>query len=112
MCQMFAGQPPESYEYQTRSIRLHGHSTSIRLESTFWRLLEHVAREQGMSLPKFITTLHDEVVELHGSATNFTSLLRCATVVHLESVRAAPRDAAPRQHAASQGPTAAAVVSG
>lgn len=37
-----------------------------------------------MPLSKFISTLHDEVSELHGETRNFTSLLRCACLVHLE----------------------------
>ena len=35
MCQVYAGQPPESYEPVTRRLRLSGHSTSIRLERSF-----------------------------------------------------------------------------
>jgi len=28
----------------------------------------------------FLSTLHSEVIEIHGEAKNFTSLLRCACV--------------------------------
>lgn len=94
MCHIFAGQAPETYEFQTRSVRIGGHSTSIRLEAAFWSVLEQVAAHQGMSLGKFITKLHDEVLELHGEVRNFASLLRCSCLIYLDEVRAsapAPR---------------------
>ncbi|MEM8821219.1 MAG: ribbon-helix-helix domain-containing protein, partial [Pseudomonadota bacterium] len=40
MCQIFAGQDPGDYASETRSMRLSGHSTSIRLEVSFWRVLD------------------------------------------------------------------------
>lgn len=87
MCRIFAGQPPEAYSYQTRSIRLGGHSTSIRLEAAFWSILEEIAAAETMSLAKFLTTLHDEVLEFRGEATNFTSLLRCACLTYVAQLR-------------------------
>ena len=50
MCHIFSGQDPSSYAYHTRSVRLGGHSTSIRLEAAFWQILEEIAAEQGVSL--------------------------------------------------------------
>ena len=82
MCQIFAGQDPATYDSETRSIRLNGHSTSIRLEAAFWSALEEIAARQDMTLPQFVSKLHGEVLELHGEARNFTSLLRCACLVH------------------------------
>ncbi|NHF73778.1 ribbon-helix-helix domain-containing protein [Paracoccus xiamenensis] len=83
MCQIFAGQDPRRYEAVTRRLRLNGQSTSIRLERAFWGILDDIAANQGMSTPAFISKLHSEVLELHGEARNFTSLLRCACTVHL-----------------------------
>lgn len=87
MCRIFAGQPPATYAYQTRSVRLGGHSTSIRLEAAFWTILEEIAQGQGTSLAKFLTALHDEVLELHGEVGNFASLLRCACLRYLAEVK-------------------------
>ena len=78
MCQIFAGQAPDSYESVTRSLRLNGQSTSIRLEASFWEMLDGIAAAEGFTTPAFISKLHAEVLELHGEARNFTSLLRCA----------------------------------
>ncbi|MEM7179037.1 MAG: ribbon-helix-helix domain-containing protein [Pseudomonadota bacterium] len=84
MCQIFAGQDPENYASETRSIRLNGHSTSIRLEASFWARLEQLAAHQQMSVPQFVSQLHDEVLELRGEVGNFTSLLRCACLIDAE----------------------------
>jgi predicted DNA-binding ribbon-helix-helix protein len=83
MCQLFAGQELESYEYETRSLRLNGQSTSIRLERAFWNVLTNIAEAEELSTPRFISRLHSDVLELHGEARNFTSLLRCACLIHL-----------------------------
>ena len=87
MCQIFADQPPEAYAYQTRSVRLGGHATSIRLEGAFWQILEEVAAAQGQPLAKFLTKLHDEVLYLSGDTHNFTSLLRCACLTYIAEIR-------------------------
>lgn len=89
MCQIFAGQNPERYESVTRRLRLNGQSTSIRLERAFWRILDQIARREGLTTPAFISKLHAEVLEQHGEARNFTSLLRCTCTIHLGEDQAA-----------------------
>lgn len=84
MCHLFASQNPDSYVYETRSIRLNGQSTSIRLERVFWNILEQIAALEGMSVPCFISTLHREVLLMWGPVPNFTSHLRCICLVALE----------------------------
>ncbi len=83
MCQIFAGQDPERYESVTRRLRLNGQSTSIRLEAAFWRILDDIARKDGVSTPALLSKIHAEVLELQGEVANFTSLLRCACTIHL-----------------------------
>lgn len=87
MCWIFSGQPAERYLFLTRSIRLGGHATSIRLEAAFWAILDEVAAKEGVTIAKFLTKLHDEVLAFQGEATNFTSLLRCACLTYVEEVR-------------------------
>ncbi len=88
MCHLFASQSPESYAFETRSIRLNGQSTSIRLEKIFWTILEQIAAGEGMSVPRFISTLHSEVLQVWGEVANFTSHLRCICLVAVEDGRA------------------------
>ena len=83
MCRIFASQDPSTYRSATRSIRLNGQSTSVRLEAAFWDVLDAIAAEQGFSTPGFLSKLHGEVLEIHGEARNFTSLLRCVCLEHL-----------------------------
>ncbi len=83
MCEIFAGQDPASYAYVARSVRLAGHATSIRLEAAFWDILDEIAQHQGLTTPRFLSTLYDEVMELRGGIANFSSLLRVACVLHL-----------------------------
>ena len=82
MCQMFAGQPQSNYDYQSRSIRLNGLSTSVRLEQKFWEILDQMAQNEEVSTPQFISTLYSEVTALHGEAKNFTSILRCTCLIY------------------------------
>jgi predicted DNA-binding ribbon-helix-helix protein len=81
MCHLFASQAPDSYAFETRSIRLNGQSTSLRLEKVFWAILEEIAANEGMSVPRFVSTLHQEVLLLRGEVPNFTSHLRCICVI-------------------------------
>jgi predicted DNA-binding ribbon-helix-helix protein len=82
MCQLFAHQPQRDYESQTRSLRIDGHCTSIRLELAFWDTLEEIASKEDMSLAKFLTRLHSEVLDHCGEVHNFASLLRCSCLIY------------------------------
>ncbi len=90
MCRIFAELPESAYAYQTRSVRLGGHVTSIRLEASYWAILEEISAAQGVSLGRFLSRLHDEVLEFRGGETNFASLLRCACLTYASEVRGAP----------------------
>jgi predicted DNA-binding ribbon-helix-helix protein len=84
MCQIFAGQDPTRYQLETRSMRLNGQSTSIRLEKAFWSILDEMAQAEGITTPVFVSKLHDEVLQLHGEPRNFTALLRCTCLLQRE----------------------------
>jgi predicted DNA-binding ribbon-helix-helix protein len=100
MCRIFAGQDPQSYAYRSRSFRLNGHVTSLRLEAAYWSILEEIAQRQGMSLGRFLSELHDEVLEERGEVANFASLLRCACLTYLAELRDRPEPEAERRAAA------------
>ena len=42
-----------------------------------------MAETEGLTTPKFIAKLHDEVLDLHGDVRNFTSLLRVVCAIYL-----------------------------
>src|ERR1044072_5192004 len=97
MCHLFAHQPQRAYEAPNRSLRMGRHCSSIRLAMSFWDTLEEIAAKEGMSLAKFLTTLHDEVLDHHGEVKNFASLLRCSCLIY----RAKSAAAVPEFHAAT-----------
>ncbi|WP_333822083.1 ribbon-helix-helix domain-containing protein [Pinisolibacter sp.] len=76
MCHVFASTDPELFEPQTRSVRIAGVVTSLRLETAFWRIVDDIARASDMTTGRFLSSLYDEVVELRGEVGNFASLLR------------------------------------
>ncbi|QNK69426.1 ribbon-helix-helix domain-containing protein [Variovorax sp. PAMC26660] len=79
MCEVFISADPQSYDARTRSVRLHGVVTSIRLENLFWQVLEEIAQRDGMVVVQLIERLYDELVAARGEVGNFASFLRvCA----------------------------------
>ena len=83
MCRLFKTQDPATYASETRPVRLHGHATSIRLETAFWDILEEIADREGMTLARFCAVLHDEVVQQQGGVANFASFLRVTCLHYL-----------------------------
>ena len=54
MCKIFISADPSSYESRTRSVRLHGVVTSIRLENLHWTVLEAIAGRDDMAVAQLI----------------------------------------------------------
>ncbi len=64
---------------EKRGFRIHGHSTTIRLERAFWSVLEAMAEEQRLSLPEMIQRIHD-----HCIVANDKNLASCLRVICLK----------------------------
>ncbi|OWQ84541.1 ribbon-helix-helix domain-containing protein [Roseateles terrae] len=86
MCRVFISADPQSYESRTRSVRLHGVVTSIRLENLHWEVLEEIAARDGMAVTQLITRLYDELVEARGAVGNFSSFLRVSALRYMALV--------------------------
>ncbi|MDH4289855.1 MAG: ribbon-helix-helix domain-containing protein, partial [Aquincola sp.] len=80
MCEIFISADPASYESRTRSVRLHGVVTSIRLENLFWSVLSEIAVRDGMGVVQLIEKLYDELIAARGEAGNFASFLRVSAL--------------------------------
>ena len=79
MCEIFIRANPQSYESRTRSVRLHGVVTSIRLENLHWEVLAEIGQRDGMGVTQLLEKLYDELVRARGEVGNFASFLRvCA----------------------------------
>jgi len=83
MCQIFVCANPQSYEATTRSIRLHGVVTSVRLENLFWDTLEELGARDGMTVPQLLSTLYGELLKHRGDIPNFSSFLRVCALRYL-----------------------------
>ncbi|EGQ8926230.1 hypothetical protein DLH98_23690 [Vibrio parahaemolyticus] len=85
MCELFIGQPKENYMVRSRSIRILGQITSIRLENKYWAVLDEMSEIEGKSRAQFISELYSEALDRNIDIRNFTSLLRTSCVVFLEN---------------------------
>ena len=85
MCGIYSRQDPDRYALVTRSLRIDGFSTSIRLENAFWDVLERIAASEQTSLPDLLSRLHSEVTAEHEGQMNFTSILRSSCLIYLET---------------------------
>jgi predicted DNA-binding ribbon-helix-helix protein len=83
VCRIFASQDPASYAPVARALRLSGHTTSIRLEAAYWAILDEIAAKEGLTTPRFIGKLYEEVLDWHGEVKNFTSMLRVTCTLHM-----------------------------
>jgi predicted DNA-binding ribbon-helix-helix protein len=94
MCQIFINADPALYATRSRSLRVHGMSTSIRLENMFWSVLEEIGRRDGMTVNQLIARLYDELIEAGVDGANFTSFLRvcCTRYLSLQLAGRIPAD--------------------
>ncbi|MEO3689916.1 ribbon-helix-helix domain-containing protein [Roseateles paludis] len=83
MCEVFITANPESYESRTRSVRLHGVVTSIRLENLHWEVLAEIGARDGLSVVQLVEKLYDELVQARGAVGNFASFLRVSALRYM-----------------------------
>jgi predicted DNA-binding ribbon-helix-helix protein len=84
MCRVYARIGRAECAPVTRSVRLNGYVTSIRLEARFWAILDARAAHEGLTTPRFLGRLYDEVLEEQSEVRNFASLLRVACTLFVE----------------------------
>lgn len=75
--------PDQKAEYrpEKRSLRIRGHSTTIRLERAFWTLLEEMADGEGIAVADLITRIHDHCLDT--DRENLTSCLRVVCIKYI-----------------------------
>ena len=89
MCELYVKADPILYESRSRSLRIRGVVTTLRLENQFWDVLREVAEVDGMTTNQLITKLYDEVMEYRGEVVNFASFLRVSCIRYLSQRRSA-----------------------
>lgn len=105
MCEIYVKADPMLYECRSRSVRIHGVVTSIRLENLFWDVLAEIGARDGMTTNQLIVKLYDEIVEFRGEVPNLASFLRvsCLRYLSLVAHQPAPDTASPVQLPAEAG---------
>lgn len=83
MCEIFIRANPDSYESRTRSVRLHGVVTSLRLENLYWDVLAEIGQRDGMGVSQLLEKLYDELVQARGEVGNFASFLRVSALRYM-----------------------------
>ena len=83
MCEYFVKADPIAYEQRSRTVRIHGVLTSIRLENMMWDTLAEVAEDEGCTTNALIALLHDEILAHRGEVPNFASFLRVTCMRYL-----------------------------
>lgn len=76
MCEFFVKADPIQYEQRSRTVRVHGVLTSIRLENMVWDTLAEMAEDEGCTTNALIAQFHDEILAHRGEVPNFASFLR------------------------------------
>ncbi|MAS15410.1 MAG: hypothetical protein CMH69_19185 [Nitratireductor sp.] len=84
MCRLFVGADPQLWESQTRSIRMDGMVTSVRLESMFWSVLEEIAARDDLNVPQLLHQLYNESLDEGHDIGNFTSFLRVCCLRYID----------------------------
>ena len=66
----------------SRSVRLNGFATCLRLEQVYWDILGEMAKVNCCSVSALLSHVDREVHLRHGGVKNFTGLVRVVCVVH------------------------------
>ncbi len=103
MCEFFVKADPIQYEQRSRTVRIHGVLTSIRLENMVWDVLAEMASEEGRTTNALIALFHDEILAHRGEVPNFASFLRVTCMRYLRRHQAAAQSAAQAATEAADG---------
>lgn len=97
MCKLFVGADPALWESTTRSIRLDGMVSSLRLENIFWATLDDIAERDALSVNQLVNNLQRELTEAAIDLGNFASFLRvcCLRYLSLQTQGLIPAGAYP-----------------
>ena len=83
MCEFFVKADPIQYEQRSRTLRIHGVFTSLRLENMVWDVLAEMAEQEGRTTNALISLFHDEILAHRGEVPNFASFLRVTCMRYL-----------------------------
>lgn len=82
------------YQAEKKSFRIHGRSTTIKLERPFWQALEEISWNRSRSLVALVTDVSDGRSACNQNpedAPNLASCLRVFCLIHHVHVGGPPR---------------------
>jgi predicted DNA-binding ribbon-helix-helix protein len=88
MCELYVKADPILYESRSRSLRICGVVTTLRLENQFWDILAEIAGHDGLTTNQLISKLYEEVMDYRGEVVSFASFLRVSCMRYLSQHRA------------------------
>lgn len=68
---------------QSRSVRLNGLATCLRLEGVYWNILSEIAQNNSCSINAVLSCVDREVHLHYGGVKNFSGLVRVLCVTYL-----------------------------
>jgi len=83
MCEFFVRTDSIQYEQRSRSVRIHGVLSSVRLKNMVWDILAEMAAKEGRTTNALISLFHDEVLAQRGEVPNSASFLRVTCMRYL-----------------------------
>jgi predicted DNA-binding ribbon-helix-helix protein len=83
MCEYFVKADPILFESRSRTVRIHGALTSIRLENMMWDVLAEMAAAEHLTTSGLISRFHNEIMASGIEALNFASFLRVTCVRYM-----------------------------
>jgi len=78
----------------SRSVRLNGFATCLRLEQVYWDILGRMADDNGCSVSTLLSHVDRQVHLRHGGVKNFSGLVRVVCVMN--GLRDAPVSNVPK----------------
>ncbi|WP_435037814.1 ribbon-helix-helix domain-containing protein [Pseudomonas neuropathica] len=66
----------------SRSVRLNGYATCLRLERVYWNILGNMAADNCCSISSLLSHVDREVHLRHGGVKNFSALVRVVCVMN------------------------------
>jgi predicted DNA-binding ribbon-helix-helix protein len=83
MCEYYVKADPIQYEQRSRTIRMKGVLTTIRIENSFWDILAEMAEQETCTTNALITKFHDEILADREDLPNFASFLRVTCIRYM-----------------------------
>ncbi|KMN08546.1 hypothetical protein GHO25_04360 [Pseudomonas sp. FSL R10-1350] len=81
----------------SKSVRLNGFATCLRLEEIYWEVLSDISQCNHCSINALLSYIDREIHLRHGGVKNFSGLIRVVCVMHLMKGGRSARGVLPEQ---------------